>query len=71
MPSFKKDSVDSPFSKLRGMLKVVDSHFVSLEKVVEGKVLSQFNVIWLRMILKMVEGDRVSFISSLKTIQGH
>lgn len=67
--SFKKDSVDSPSSKLRSMLKAVDSHFVSLEKVIEGKVLIQFNAMQLGTFLKMVEGDRASLISGLKTIQ--
>lgn len=43
MPYFE-DMTNSPSGKLRSTLKAVDSHFVSLEKVVEGKVLSQFNV---------------------------
>lgn len=43
--SFKQDSIESPSGKLRSMLKPVDSHFVSLEKAAEGKVLCQFNAI--------------------------
>lgn len=51
------------------MLKSIDFHFVSLQKATEGKVLIQFNAMRLQMILKMVEGDRVSLISNLKSIQ--
>lgn len=60
MPSFEKDIVDSHSGKVRSMLKAVDSHFVFIEKFMEGKVLSKFNAMRLRTILKMVEGDRVS-----------
>lgn len=50
------------------MLKAIYSHFASLKKVVDAKVLSQFNVMRLRTILKMVEGYRVSLTIGLKTI---
>lgn len=69
LPSFKQDTTHSPFEKLRNMLKAIDSHFVSLEKVVDSKVLSHFNAMQLRIILKMVEGYRVSLTTSLKSIQ--
>lgn len=69
LPSFKQHLEDSPSGKLRCMLKTIDSHFVPLEKATDGKVLKQFNPMWLRKGLKMVEGNRVSLISSLKTIQ--
>lgn len=69
LPSFKQDILDSSSSKMRSMLKSVDSHFDSLEKVAKGKVLSHFNAMRLRTILRMVEGNRVSLITDLKDIQ--
>lgn len=47
LPSFKQGIIDTPFGKLRSMLKEVDSHFISLEKAADAKVLSQFNAMWL------------------------
>lgn len=67
--TFKKDTLDSPFGKLRSMLKAVDSHFESLEKVADVKVLNHFNAMRLRIVLRMVEGDRVNLITDVKAIQ--
>lgn len=50
------------------MTKVVDSHFESLQKAVDVKVLNNFNAMRLRIVLKMVEGDRVSLITDMKGI---
>lgn len=69
LPSFKQDSIESPSNKLRSMLKLVDSHFVSLANATEAKVLSQFNAMRLRIILRMIEGDRASLITNMKGIQ--
>lgn len=69
LPSFKPDTVDTPSNKLRSILKAIDSHFVSLEKVGEGKVLNQFYVMQLRTFFKMGEGNRVSLTTNLKAIQ--
>lgn len=66
LPTFKKDTLNLPFSKLRSMLKAIDSHFESLEKVVDVNILSQFNAMRLRTFLRIVEGDRVSLITSVK-----
>lgn len=67
--SFKLDTIDTPFGKLRSMLNSVDSHFVSLERATNAKVLTQFNAMILRIILKMIEGDRVSVTTAMKNIQ--
>ncbi|XP_059066371.1 uncharacterized protein LOC131857687 [Cryptomeria japonica] len=69
LPSFKQDTLDSPFGKLRSMVKLVDSHFESLEKATEVKALSHFNAKRLRTVLRMVEGDRISLITGVKGIQ--
>lgn len=43
LSSFKPDTSDNPSSKLKSMLNVIESHFVSLEKAMDTRVLNQFN----------------------------
>lgn len=50
-PSFKKDTSSTPFDQFKRFLKSIDSHFVSLEKDVEEKVLSNFNAKRMRTVL--------------------
>lgn len=69
LQSFKLDITDTPSGKLRSMLNAVYSHFVSLEKVIDARVLSQFNAMRLKTFVKMIEGYRVSLIIAMKTIQ--
>lgn len=68
-PSFKLDITDTTFDNIRSMLNAIESHFVSLEKVADARVLTQFNAMRLNFFLKMIEGDRVSFITTMKRIQ--
>lgn len=69
IPTFKQDTLDSPSSKLQSMLKAVDYHFESLEKVADVNILIYFNAMRLRTILRMVEDDRVSLITSVRSIR--
>lgn len=68
MPSFKLESSDS-CDKLKGLLNVVGSHFESLKKATYIKVLDQFNAMRLKIFLKKIEDDRVTLVTSMKTIR--
>lgn len=68
MPSFKLDSFD-PSGNLKGLLNVVGSHFESLEKATYIRVLNQFNAMSLKTFLKMIEDDKVTLDTSIKSIQ--
>lgn len=67
--TFKCDLGDTPSSKLRSMLNAIKSHFVSLERAEDAKIFTRFNPMRLRIILKMIEGDRVGLITDMKNIQ--
>lgn len=56
LPSFKLDTFDH-FGKLKSMLNVVGSHFESLEKAKDTRILNQFNSMQLKTFLKMIEDD--------------
>lgn len=68
LPSFKPNTTDNPSVKLKSMLNIVDSHFESLEKASNARVLNQFNAMRLKTFLKMIENDRVSLITAMKVV---
>lgn len=68
MPYFKQNKFD-PSGKLKGLLSVVGSHFESLEKAVDIKVLNQFNAMRLKIFFKMIEDDRVTLVTIMNNIQ--
>lgn len=68
LPSFKLDT-SNPFDNLKSMLNVVGSHFESLEKASDTKVLNQFNDMRLKTFLKMIGDDRVTLVTPMKSIQ--
>lgn len=57
MPSFQKDSFDSPYSQLKSMINSVDTYFESFEKSVEEKVRNEFDTKRLQTLKKMIEND--------------
>lgn len=67
--TFKQDTHDLPSCKIRSILKEIDTHFESPKKVVDVKILNHFNAMRLRIVLRMVEGDRASLITYMKGIQ--
>lgn len=65
---FIPDTFD-PSGKLKSMLNVVGSHFESLEKATDTRILNQFNAMRLKTFLKMIEDDRVTLVTTMKSIQ--
>lgn len=43
MPSFQKDTSDTPSRKLKSLINTVDKNFESFEKFAEEKVQKEFN----------------------------
>lgn len=68
LPNLTQDSSDTP-EKLRGMLNKVELDFVSLEKLVDTKVLNKFNEMRLEIFFKTIEVDREVLKSVIKIIE--
>lgn len=43
MPSFQKDSLDTPSKKLKRLINSMDNHFQFFEKSTKEKVQNEFN----------------------------
>lgn len=69
LPSFSQDSGASPSRKLKNMLSVVNTHFVSLEKATDESVQKIFNEMRLQNKLKEVERDGASLKAAIKSIE--
>lgn len=69
MPSFQKDSFDTPSSQLKSMINSVDTHFESFEKFVEEKVQHEFNTKRLQNLKKMIANDKVTLDTCVKSMQ--
>lgn len=68
LPSFSQDSGASLFVKLKNLLNVVNSNFVSLEKAADENVQKKFNEMRLQNKLKDVERDRASLTTAMKSV---
>ncbi|XP_059073528.1 uncharacterized protein LOC131874258 [Cryptomeria japonica] len=68
LPSFK-DTSSTPSNQLKSLLKSIDSHFVSLKKDTEAKLISVFNAKRMRTVLRMISGDKTKLVSCVKSIQ--
>lgn len=54
MPSFQKDSSNTPSEQLKSLINYVDSHFESFEKSAKEKVQNEFDTKRLRTLKKMI-----------------
>lgn len=63
MPSFQKDTSDTPFGQLKSMINSVNTHFESFEKSIEDIVQSEFNGKRLQNLKRMIAKDRVTLDS--------
>lgn len=69
LPSFSQDSGASPSRKLKKLLNVVNSNFLSLEKAIDQTVHKRFNEMRFQKKLKEVERDRVSLKTAMKSVE--
>lgn len=69
LPSFQKDTSDTPSGQLKSFINSIDTHFESFEKSAEEKVLNEFNAKRLQTLKKMIAKDRVTLGVYLKSMQ--
>lgn len=69
MPTFQKNTFDTPSGKLKNLINSMDTHFESLEKSVEVKVHNEFNAKRLRTLKRMIADDRASLDTCVKSMQ--
>lgn len=69
MPSFQKDTSDTPFEQLKSLINFVDEHFESFERSVEEKVLNEFNANRLQNLKRMISKDKATLGECVKRMQ--
>lgn len=69
MPTFVKDTLDSPSGQLKGLINSVRTHFEYLEKLVEVKVQNEFNDKRFSELKRMFAHDRGLLDTCVKSIK--
>lgn len=69
MPSFQKDTSDTPFDQMKSLINSVDNHFESFEKSPEEKVCNEFNARRLQKLKRIIVDGRVTLDMCVKSMQ--
>lgn len=69
MPTYAKDTSDSPSRQLKSLINYVSTHFESLEKETKIKVSNEFNDNKFSELKKMIDHDRCLLDSWIKRTQ--
>lgn len=69
IPTFQKDTLNSPSGPPKSLINSVSTHFESLEKSVEIKDKNEFEAKRFRTLKKMIANDRILLDSCVKSIQ--
>lgn len=69
IPSFQKDTSNTPSGQFKNLIDSVDSHFEYLKKFAEEKVRNEFDARRLCTLKNMISNDRATLCNCVKSLQ--